>query len=51
MVTFYNEVFMGKKLIITEKPSVAREFARVLNEPMKNHGEYLVMNTFGSQRG
>lgn len=32
---------MGKKLIITEKPSVAREFARVLNEPMKNHGEYL----------
>lgn len=32
---------MGKKLIITEKPSVAREFARVLQEPMKNHGEYL----------
>ena len=32
---------MGKKLIITEKPSVAREFARVLGEPMKNHGEYL----------
>ncbi len=32
---------MGKKLIITEKPSVAREFARVLGETMKNHGEYL----------
>lgn len=32
---------MGKKLIITEKPSVAREFAKVLGEPMKNHGEYL----------
>ena len=32
---------MGKKLIITEKPSVAREFARVLGELMKNHGEYL----------
>ncbi len=32
---------MGKKLIITEKPSVAREFARVLGEPMKSHGEYL----------
>ena len=32
---------MGKKLIITEKPSVAREFARVLGESMKNHGEYL----------
>ena len=32
---------MGKKLIITEKPSVAREFARVLGEPMKNHGEYM----------
>lgn len=32
---------MGKKLIITEKPSVAREFARVLGESMKNHREYL----------
>ncbi len=32
---------MGKKLIITEKPSVAREFAKVLGESMKNHGEYL----------
>ena len=32
---------MGKKLIITEKPSVAREFAKVLGEPMKNHGEYM----------
>ena len=32
---------MGKKLIITEKPSVAREFAKVLGENMRNHGEYL----------
>ena len=37
---------MGKKLIITEKPSVAREFARVLGEPMKNHGEYLESENF-----
>lgn len=32
---------MGKKLFITEKPSVAREFAAVLKENMVNHREYL----------
>ena len=32
---------MGPTLIITEIFCVAREFARVLGESMKNHGEYL----------
>lgn len=32
---------MGKKLFITEKPSVAREFAKVLKENMVNHRSYL----------
>ena len=29
---------MGKKLIITEKPSVARDFARVLNVSGRGNG-------------
>ena len=33
---------MGKKLIITEKPSVARDFARVLN--VKGKGEGFIEN-------
>ena len=32
---------MGKKLIITEKPSVAREFASALKEKMKNNRGYM----------
>lgn len=32
---------MGKKLIITEKPSVAREFAKALGERMTNHDGYM----------
>ncbi len=32
---------MGKKLIITEKPSVAREFAAALKEPMKKYNGYM----------
>lgn len=32
---------MGKKLFITEKPSVAREFASVLKENMIRHKEYM----------
>ena len=32
---------MGKKLIITEKPSVAREFAKALNQNMKTRDGYL----------
>ncbi|MBR5597265.1 MAG: type IA DNA topoisomerase [Lachnospiraceae bacterium] len=32
---------MGKKLIITEKPSVAREFAKALNQNMKSKDGYL----------
>ncbi len=32
---------MGKRLIITEKPSVAREFAKALGENMKNHDGYM----------
>ena len=32
---------MGKRIIITEKPSVAREFAKVLNEDFKNNDGYL----------
>ena len=32
---------MGKKLIITEKPSVAREFAKALKEPMKNQNGFM----------
>jgi DNA topoisomerase-3 len=32
---------MGKKLIITEKPSVAREFASALKENMKKHNGYM----------
>ena len=32
---------MGKKLIITEKPSVAREFAKALGERMSNRDGYM----------
>ena len=32
---------MGKKLIITEKPSVAREFAKALNQNMKSRDGYI----------
>ncbi|MGN0155721.1 MAG: toprim domain-containing protein, partial [Lachnospiraceae bacterium] len=32
---------MGKKLIITEKPSVAREFAKALKEQMKSYTGYM----------
>ena len=32
---------MGKKLIITEKPSVAREFAKALNQNMKSKDGYI----------
>ena len=32
---------MGKKLIITEKPSVAREFAAALKEQMRNNKGYM----------
>lgn len=32
---------MGKKLIITEKPSVAREFARALKQEMKSRDGYM----------
>ncbi len=32
---------MGKKLIITEKPSVAREFAKALNQNMKTKDGYI----------
>ncbi len=32
---------MGKRLIITEKPSVAREFAKALGEKMKNFDGYM----------
>lgn len=32
---------MGKKLIITEKPSVAREFARALKQEMKSRDGYI----------
>lgn len=43
---------MGKKLIITEKPSVARDFARVLNVTGNNNGyiennEYVISWCFG----
>ena len=32
---------MGKSLIITEKPSVAREFARALKQDMKSRDGYM----------
>ncbi len=32
---------MGKRLIITEKPSVAREFGKALGEKMKNYDGYM----------
>ena len=32
---------MGKKLFIAEKPSVAREFAKVFHEKMSNHDGYV----------
>ena len=43
---------MGKKLIITEKPSVARDFARVLNVSGNGNGfiennEYVISWCFG----
>ncbi len=43
---------MGKKLIITEKPSVARDFARVLKVSGNNNGyiengEYVVSWCYG----
>ena len=37
---------MGKKLIITEKPSVAREFASALNENMKKHNGYMESDNY-----
>ena len=35
---------MAKKLLITEKPSVAREFAKVLNINGENRNGYLESN-------
>ena len=32
---------MGKSLFIAEKPSVAREFAKALNENMQNRDGYM----------
>ena len=32
---------MGKRLFITEKPSVAREFAKALKSQMRNHDGYM----------
>ncbi len=37
---------MGKHLIITEKPSVAREFAKALKEQMKTQDGYLESNQY-----
>ncbi len=37
---------MGKKLIITEKPSVAREFGRALGENMKNKDGYMESDNY-----
>ena len=37
---------MGKKLIITEKPSVAREFAKALGESMHNHDGYIESDNY-----
>ena len=37
---------MGKKLIITEKPSVAREFASALKENMKKHNGYMESDNY-----
>lgn len=37
---------MGKKLIITEKPSVAREFAAALKENTKNHKGYMESDNY-----
>ena len=37
---------MGKYLIITEKPSVAREFAKALKENMKSQNGYLESNQY-----
>ena len=36
-----GETYMGKNLIITEKPSVAREFAKALNQNMKSKDGYI----------
>lgn len=37
---------MGKNLIITEKPSVAREFAKALGETMRNHDGYMESDNY-----
>ncbi len=37
---------MGKKLIITEKPSVAREFGKALGENMKNKDGYMESDNY-----
>lgn len=37
---------MGKKLIITEKPSVAREFASALKESMKKYNGYMESDNY-----
>ncbi|MBR3635255.1 MAG: type IA DNA topoisomerase [Lachnospiraceae bacterium] len=37
---------MGKKLIITEKPSVAREFAAALKENTRNHKGYMESDNY-----
>ncbi len=37
---------MGKKLIITEKPSVAREFARAIGENTRNHDGYMESDNY-----
>ena len=37
---------MGKKLIITEKPSVAREFAKALGENMRNSNGYMESDNY-----
>ena len=37
---------MGKKVIITEKPSVAREFAKALNINGKNYSGYIESETY-----
>ena len=37
---------MGKKLIITEKPSVAREFASALKENMKKYNGYMESDNY-----
>ncbi len=37
---------MGKSLIIAEKPSVAREFAKALGESMNNHDGYIESDNY-----